>query len=301
MVNTQVIQRIGLEFLRLAKAHGDPVPLWDFLEGTTSVFIHPIGEFTCPNCGPEATVVFEGQEIVIRCSGCGQIFFGREFVDQLDLAGDEVDLVALVAHEFWHWHQFLHNLDQEDPETREVNARRFAKQWALQQFPGRESELNFQFISKAASSRPREPGITIDRQQIIAGITVPPELAARLSDVSTEDLLFLDESIKLIGRPPPVSSSKWIRFKMQRDGPQYVYALWSDYRDFLTRLGFTRLGFEGPSYQAFRRLIWITTELGLVEFVREEEANFGVRRFYKVVDDLAKDAAWNNPTKAMYG
>lgn len=296
MVDTQVIQRIGLEFLRLSEALGDPIPPWDFLEGTTSVFIHPSGESTCPNCGPAVKVVFEGQEISLRCSGCGGIFFGREFVDELDLAGDEVDLVALVAHEFWHWHQFIHNLHQEDAEAREVNARRFAKQWALQQFPGRERELNFQFIATTSSSRPREPGITVDRQQIIAGIQVPPELAARLSDVSTEDLLFLNESIKLIGRPPPVSSSKWLRFKLQRDGPNYVYRLWKDYREFLARLGF-----DAPSYQAFRRLIWLTTEIGLVEFVRQEEASFGVRRFYRVVDDLAADDAWNNPTKALYG
>ena len=289
MVEESTVSLINEELQRLSEFLDDPIPPWDFVGGDTSAFIHPIGEFDCTKCGAPRSVVFAGQRAVMRCPSCGAIFFAQPVIEEFERLGELDELVGLVAHEFWHWHQFRHNLHQDNPEIREVNARRFAQQWVTQRFPGGQTTLDTQPITAVEKSLPTEPGIVVDGQQV----RLPPEVRP---EVTPEDILFLRESFKPIGRPPPISISKWIRFKFQRDGENYPYRMWRDYQRFMTVLGF-----PAASYTGFRRMIWMVHHIGLIEFVREEETDFGVRRIYRIVPERASSPAWFNPQAELYG
>ncbi len=262
MVRRETVELIRLELELLSGQIGDPVPPFAFTPGTTSFFLH------------------QDQTI----------YFGEDFVNHLEATGDVVDLAGLVAHEFWHWHQFANRLHPDRPDIREANARRFAQAWALQRFPGRRMELNFQDLLPAEGDLPKEPGVELD-SQVVAGINLEEVLG-----LTPEDVLFFTESFMPIGRPPPISTAKWIRFKLQRNGAAYVYQMWREFQIFMLKFKF-----KAPTYNSFRRLVWILNQLQLVELVRVEDQDFGSRHFYDVVDGRAGDPAWNNPVSALYG
>ncbi len=287
MTTTQTLNRVRTELQILSEALGDPVPAWGLVPGATSAFIHPGPPVPCPQC--QGAVPLAEARVVqsVRCPNCGHILFGEGALNSFEAAGAEVDLIALVAHEFWHWHQFNNQLDQDRPNIREINARRFAKQWIQRRLPGREAELT-------PEPNPREPGIGIDFQGPEEGTEILQ--GERFAEATSEDLIFLDEAFKPRGRP--ISTPLWLRFKLQRDGPNYPYALWRDFREFLKKFGY-----KHPRYEAIRSLIWILhEELEFLEIVQQEDSEFGEdRNLYDVVVELADDPRWIDPTGEVYG
>ena len=301
MVRPETLEQIGAEFQLLASEIGEPVPLWDFIEGTTSVFIHPPGRFTCPVCGPRRTVEFEGQAATLRCPGCGQIFFGRGIIEEMERKGLEVDLAGLVAHEFWHWHQFANNINQDRPLVREANARRFSAEWIQQRFPGQSTVLGLQDLGPGLAVLPLEPGIVVDGQ-LVPSEEIPEltddfvEVLRRVPEITRDDMILFEEARKLIGRPPPISTARWIKFKLLFDGPSWPYKLWKDLRTFMDKFGF-----KAPPYTSVRRMIWMMNQLGLITLIRTEEGElFGLRHIYDITPGRVEDDAWNNPQRALY-
>lgn len=256
---------IQTQLTTLSTEHGDPVPIWAVTEGTISFFSHDDK----------------------------MIWFAQETLEFLEQTLDEVDLVGLIAHEFWHFHQFVNDLHQDRPAVREVNSRRFARTWVRRVFPGREDELNLQGIGLLGSMAPTEPGVD---EIAIPRAVVSETVARRFANATPEEQLFLNEAFKPFGRP--INTSKWVRFKLQRDGPSYPYKLWRDFREFLEKFDY-----KAPSYTSIKNLVWRLKKLGLVRVVGTEpsqKSGLADRQIYDVVPELASDESWGDPLEKLY-
>lgn len=294
MVTQATLARIQTELQTLSEALGDSIPRWGVVPGSTSVFIHPSPPIPCSSC--QFPIPVEQARIVrsTRCPNCGTILFGQAALEDLETRNDEVDLAGLVAHEYWHFIQMRRGLHQDQPHIREVNARRFARQWTQRRFPGREREFNLQPIRLGDEETPGEPGVVIDFQE--QQETMSASQAERFAGATPEDLLFLEESFKPHGRP--ISTPLWIRFKLQRDGPSYAWAIWRDFRDFLKKFNY-----KWPTYGSIRTLLWILHhDLGFLKKVGETESEFGDdRTVFDLVSRFADDPRWSDPRGEVYG
>jgi hypothetical protein len=67
------------------------------------------------------------------------------------------------------------------------------------------------------------------------------------------------------------------------------------------------MGYQYPSYSSLRKFVWLLERLGLIEFVREEQAHGRKgtrpfpRRYYRADRERIGDAGWQNPYQKMYG
>lgn len=87
-----------------------------------------------------------------------------------------------------------------------------------------------------------------------------------------------------------------IRDHLLENGPDYVQSTWRAFRDWCLERGYTP-----ARYDSFRsNHINMLKKLDLIQFVREEESNFGVpRKYYRVNPSQIDHPGWRNPRKAL--
>ena len=104
--------------------------------------------------------------------------------------------------------------------------------------------------------------------------------------------------LELGGFHKPISTSEWIRDHLLSVESDYPFHLYSAFKKTILELN---PDYHTPTYESFRKYVYILEKLGLIEFDHEEDAQFAwveKRRYYRIVLAKSDDPAWYNPQKA---
>lgn len=96
------------------------------------------------------------------------------------------------------------------------------------------------------------------------------------------------------------TTGEWVRDRLERGPDAYVKELHNGFTAWCEERGYTP-----PSYDSFRRTIWLLKELGLVEVARTEPGDNPAlpdRRYYTVRSGARRDhPGWRDPVREKYG